>query len=375
MRRWSAHVTKSAGDVCTPTHARVRWRSAASAYNGNNTIPSTVRLPTLHEMNVPLHPPLHLFALNGSAPFGQRVARDLGVPLAAHEENDFDDGEYIVRAPAAVRGGHACVIHGLAGAPGQGSGERLCRLLFFIGALRDAGAARITAVLPYVAFARQDTRQQAGDPLTLRYVATLLEAAGADTVLTLDVHNLAAFQNAFRCRTEHLDGNALFAAHFAAVAGTGEVCVVAPDGGGIRRAEGLRLALASALDRPVSLAFVEKHRQGRELTGDLMAGDVAGKLAIVFDDIIGTGSTMARAVAACRAHGAARVMAAATHAIFAGDAAGTLARAGLDAGAVADTVHDGARAGPLFTVLDSGVLFARAIRALHDQVPLPHSLD
>lgn len=319
-----------------------------------------------------MNAPLHLFALAGSAPLGQRVAMHLGMPLAAHEEKDFDDGEYVVRAPATVRGGHACVIHSLAGGPGQGqgSGDRLCRLLFFIGALRDAGAARVTAVLPYVAFARQDTRHQAGDPLTLRYVATLLEAAGADTVLALDVHNLSAFQNAFRCRTEHLDGAALFAAHFAGVAGSDEVCVVAPDGGGIRRAEGLRVALARELGRPVSLAFVEKHRRGRELTGDLMAGDVAGKLAIVFDDIIGTGSTMARAVEASREHGAARVMAAATHAVFAGDAAGTLARAGLDAGAVADTVHDGVRAGPLFTVLDSGALFARAIRALHDQVPL-----
>jgi ribose-phosphate pyrophosphokinase len=313
--------------------------------------------------------PLHLFALAGSAPFGQRVARQLGTPLAAHEEKDFEDGEYEVSAPAAVRGGHACVVHALAGAPGQGSGERLCRLLFFIGALRDAGAARITAVLPYVAFARQDTRQQAGEPLTLRYVATLIEAAGADTVLALDVHNLSAFQNAFRCRTEHLDGSALFAAHFAAVAGTAEVCVVAPDGGGIRRAEGFRLALAQALGRPVALAFVEKHRHGSELTGDLMAGDVAGKLAIVFDDIIGTGGTMARAVTSCRERGAARVMAAATHAIFAGDAAGTLARAGLDDGAVADTVHDGSRAGELFTVLDSSALFAQAIRCLHAGVP------
>jgi ribose-phosphate pyrophosphokinase len=322
-----------------------------------------------------MNAPLHLFALAGSAPFGQRVARHLGMPLSAHDEKDFEDGEYVVRAPAAVRGGHACVIHSLAGGPEQGSGERLCRLLFFVGALRDAGAARVTAVLPYVAFARQDTRRQAGDPLTLRYVATLLEAAGVDTVLALDVHNLSAFQNAFRCRTEHLDGSALFAQHFAAVAGSDEVCVVAPDGGGIRRAEGLRQALARELGRPVSLAFLEKHRNGSVLTGDLMAGDVAGKLAIVFDDIIGTGGTMARAVQASREHGAARVMAAATHAVFAGDAAMALARAGLDAGAVADTVHDGSRAGELFTVLDSGVLFARAIRALHDDVPLSRPLD
>ncbi|TWI67717.1 ribose-phosphate pyrophosphokinase [Pseudoduganella lurida] len=314
-----------------------------------------------------LHPHLHLFALGTSAPFGRRVARHLGIELAAHEENEFDDGEYTLRVPAAVRGAHACVIHSLAGAPGQGSGERLCRLLFFVAALRDAGAARVTVALPYVAYARQDCSREPGEPLTLRYVATLLEAAGADVTVALDIHNLGAFQNAFRHRTVHLDGSALFAAHFATVAGGDEICIVAPDGGGIRRADALRQALAAVLGRPVALAFVEKHRDGRELSGDLMAGDVAGRLAIVFDDIIGTGHTMARAAEAARARGAARVLAAATHAIFAGDAAAVLARAGIDGGAVADTVQDGARAGPLFTVLDSAVLFAAAIRSLEDE--------
>jgi ribose-phosphate pyrophosphokinase len=337
-------------------------RAAACIYNGGI---ATFAID-------PMNPPLHLFALAGSAPFGQRVARHLGIALATHDEKDFEDGEHIVRVPPSVRGGHACVVHSLAGGADQGSGERLCRLLFFVAALRDTGAARVTVALPYLAFARQDSRQQEGDPLTVRYVATLLEAAGADAVVALDVHNLAAFQNAFRCRTLHLDGSALFASHFAPLARDKDVCIVAPDGGGIRRAERLRQALAQEAGRPVALAFVEKHRHGSTLTGDLMAGDVAGKVAIVVDDIIGTGHTMARALRASRAHGAARVLAAATHAVFAGPAADVLAEAGLDGGAVADTVQDGTRAGGQFAVLDSGVLFARAIRALHDGVPMPH---
>ncbi len=317
--------------------------------------------------------PLHLIALNAGTPFGLRVAHHLGTGLAGHGEQDFDDGEFLLRAPAAVRGGDVYVIQALAAVAEQGSGERLSRLLFLAGALRDAGAARITAVLPYVAFARQDARREPGDPLALRYVATHLEAAGIDAVLALDVHNLSAFQNAFRCRTEHLDGSALFAARIAADAPDEDFCVVAPDGGGIRRAECLREALAQALCRPVTLAFVEKHRHGSTLTGDLLAGDVAGKTAIVFDDIIGTGHTMARAVRACRAHGATRVLAAATHAVFAGDAAAALADAGVDGVIVADTVQEGGRALAIgdgkVAVLDTSALFAQAIRALHEGAP------
>jgi ribose-phosphate pyrophosphokinase len=320
-------------------------------------------VPAVPAMTVPLH----LFALGASAPFGRRVAARLGIELAAHDEKEFEDGEFTLRVPPSVRGGHACVIHALAGSKEQGSGERLCRLLFFVAALRDAGAARVTAVLPYVAYARQDSSREPGEPLTLRYVATLLEAAGADVTVALDIHNLAAFQNAFRRRTVHLDGSALFASHFAGLVGQDEVCIVAPDGGGIRRADALRHGLAAALGRPVALAFVEKHREGSRLTGDLMAGDVAGKVAIVFDDIIGTGHTMARAAAAARARGASRVLAAATHAIFAGDATAVLEAAGIDGGAVADTVHDGVRAGPPFTVLDSSALFAAAIRSLQGE--------
>lgn len=323
--------------------------------------------------------PLHLIALNAGTPFGLRVAHHLGTGLAGHGEQDFDDGEFLLRAPAAVRGGDVYVIQALAADigpepnTGQGSGERLCRLLFLAGALRDAGAARITAVLPYVAFARQDARREASEPLALRYLATQLEAAGVDAVLALDVHNLSAFQNAFRCRSEHLDGSALFAARIAAVAQDEEFCVVAPDGGGIRRAECLREALAQALCRPVTLAFVEKHRRGGTLSGDLMAGDVAGKTAIVFDDIIGTGHTMARAVRACREHGATRVLAAATHAVFAGEAAAALEQAGVDGVIVADTVQEGERALAVgagkVTVLDTAALFAQAIRMLHEGTP------
>ena len=89
----------------------------------------------------------------------------------------------------------------------QSGNDKLCRLLFFIGALNDAAAARVTAVVPYLAYARKDRKSKARDPVTTRYVAALFEAVGTNAVVTMDVHNLAAYQNAFRCRTEHLEAN------------------------------------------------------------------------------------------------------------------------------------------------------------------------
>src|SRR5512135_3205205 len=140
--------------------------------------------------------PIHLFALNASRAFGERVAQRLGMPLSPHEERDFEDGEHKARPLASVRGADVFVIQSLYGEPGQGVNDKLCRLLFFIGALRDASAGRVTAVVPYLCYARKDRKTQARDPVTTRYVAALFEAVGTDRVLTLDVHNLAAFQNA-----------------------------------------------------------------------------------------------------------------------------------------------------------------------------------
>lgn len=115
--------------------------------------------------------------------------------------------------------------------PGHSIHDRLCRLLFLLGALRDAGAARLTAVLPYLAYAHKDQRSQPRDPVTHRYLAQLLEAVGVDGVVTLDVHNRAAFQNAFRRPVVHLEARSLFVAHFAAR--SADWVVVAPDGGAI----------------------------------------------------------------------------------------------------------------------------------------------
>ena len=219
------------------------------------------------------------------------------------------------------------VIHSLYGEPAQSANDKLVRLLFFIGALKDAAAGRVTAVVPYLAYARKDRKTKARDPVTTRYVACLFEAVGTDCVVTLDVHNLAAFQNAFRCRTENLEANSLFVAHFAPLVRDAEVAVVSPDAGGIKRAEQFRNRLADALQRPVGAAFAEKYRSAGVVSGEALVGDVGGKVAIIIDDLISAGTTIARAAQACRDHGATRVLAAASHGLFAGAANAVLAPA------------------------------------------------
>lgn len=333
--------------------------------------------PTLPDMSadvmtypapMPSHAPM-LFALNASRAFGEQVSRKLGVSLSAHEEREFEDGEHKARPLVSVRGRDVFVLHSLYGELRQSGNDKLCRLLFFIGAVKDAGAASVTAVVPYLAYARKDRKSKARDPVTTRYVAALFEAVGADAVMTMDVHNLAAYQNAFRCRSEHLEAGQLFAAHFGTLLKGHDVVVVSPDAGGIKRAEQFRLRLTQALGAPVGAAFAEKYRSGDVVSGDMLVGDVKGKDAIIIDDLISTGTTLARTARTCIELGAARVMATATHGLFMGDAHRILADPALERIVVTDTVPpfrlpEGATKDKL-TVLGSSALFAEAVRRLH----------
>jgi len=321
-----------------------------------------------------MHPEdLQLFALQASRDFGDQVARRLGIALAGHEEREFEDGEHKTRPLESVRGKDVYVLHSLHGAPGASANDKLVRLLFFIGALKDAGADRVTAVMPYLAYARKDRRSKPRDPVNSRYLAQLFEAIGTDRVLTLDVHNLAAYQNAFRIPAEHLEARQLFAAHFAALFGAEfgaeELVVVSPDAGGVKRAEAFRQTLGRLVNRPVGAAFVEKYRSGGVVSGEAVVGEVAGKTAIIIDDLISSGTTLARAAAACKARGAKRVFAAATHGVFAAEAERALADPALDRVVVTDSISPLRLPAQLLQhkviVLETAPLFAEAIRRLH----------
>jgi ribose-phosphate pyrophosphokinase len=311
-----------------------------------------------------------LFALQASRGFGQEVGAKLGVPLAPHEEREFEDGEHKARPLASVRDRDVYVLHSLYGEPGQSANDKLCRMLFFIAALQDAGAARVTAVVPYLAYARKDRRSQPRDPVTTRYVACLFEAVGVDGVLALDVHNPAAFQNAFRCRTEELEACNLFVDHFVPLIGAEEITVVAPDAGGVKRAERFRQRLEAVAGRPVGMAFAEKHRSRGVVSGAAFIGDVAGRTCIVVDDLIAAGTTIVRTAEACRARGAARVFAAATHGVFAAAANTVLATSAVERIVVTDSVPPLRATDPAFraklAVVGVAGLVAEAIRRLHE---------
>jgi ribose-phosphate pyrophosphokinase len=311
-----------------------------------------------------------LFALNATRDFGARVAQHLGVALAAHEEREFEDGEHKARPLEPVRGRDVYVVQSLYSDTNASVNDKLVRLLFFLGAVRDAGAARVTAVIPYLAYARKDARTQPRDPLTTRYVAQLIEAVGTDRAVALDVHNPVAFQNAFRIHAEHLDTARLFARHLAPrVANRTRVVVVSPDPGGFKRAERLRQALARLMGRDVELAFMEKARAKGVLTTGRLVGDVAGGAVIIIDDIIATGGTLAAAARACREHGAVSVLMAATHGLFIAPAGRVLAEDAIERVIVTDSVPpfrlDPELVARKVEVLSVAPLLGEAIARLH----------
>ncbi|HSE11661.1 MAG TPA: ribose-phosphate diphosphokinase, partial [Rudaea sp.] len=320
-----------------------------------------------------------IFALGASRDLGDRIARSLGLALARCEEREFEDGEHKARSLDSVRARDVYVVHSLYSDDEQSANDKLCRLLFFLGSLRDAGAARVTALVPYLCYARKDRRTKARDPVTTRYVASMFEAVGVDALVTLEVHNPAAFDNAFRCATVHLQAYRLFASCLAPLLGSADVVVVSPDEGGMKRAEVFRQALARTLGRAVDLGFMEKTRSAGVVAGERLFAEVGGRSAVIFDDLISTGTTLLRAAQACRRAGARTVHAAATHGLFVGNAIRVLADPAIDRVIVADSVMPFRLAQEIgerkVTLIDTASLFADAIRFLRGEALATGSPD
>lgn len=308
-----------------------------------------------------------LFALSATATLGQSIAAALGASLSPLEERTFDDGECKVRPLENVGGADCYVIQSLHGGPDLSVHDKLCRLLFFTGALKDAGAQRVTVVAPYLCYARKDRRTKPFDPVTVRYLAAMFETAGCDRILTLEVHNPAAFENAFRIRAISLPAASLFV-DLAAGLGDGPLCVLSPDPGGAKRAEQFREALEARIGQPVAKAFADKHRSAGVVSGELLVGDVAHKTVLIVDDLISTGGTLARAARAARLAGAARVLAFAAHGLFMPGAEAAMAEPDLERVIVTDAVppfrltHEAVRA--KVEVAPAAPLLAEAIRRL-----------
>lgn len=311
-----------------------------------------------------------LFALQSSKALGTSIADKLHQPLARHEERNFAGGEQKTRPSEEVSGRDVYVIHSLHGEEGESANDKLVRLLIFIGALKDAGAERVTAVTPYIAYGRKDRKTKPRDPVSSRYVASLFEAVGTNRIVTLEVHNISAFENAFRCCTPvHVPLAGLLADHLVAAYPNTELAVVSPDAGGAKRAELLRHTLEARLGRPVGNALMEKHRSMGIVSGSIFAGDVKDKTAIIVDDLISSGTTIVRAAAACRAAGAAKVVAAAAHGMFQ-PGAPLFSPEGPDEIIVTDSVPVPASLADRVILVSAAGLLADVISRLHDHRPV-----
>ena len=312
---------------------------------------------------------LAVFSLESGRALRNRICHALGIPPGRHEEREFEDGEHKTRPLESVRGRDVYLVESLHKDAELTVGDKLTRTLFFLAALRDVGASRVTLVAPYLCYSRKDRRTKPRDPVTTRYVAMLFEAVGIDRVVTVDVHNEAAYENAFRVPAEHLTAVPVLVDAFAPVVGGQGAVVVSPDAGGVKRAERFRQALEARLDRSVAFAFVEKFRSEGVVRGGAVVGDVGDRVAIILDDLISSGTTLSRAALACRERGARVVHAAATHAVFSRDSVRVLGSAQIDRIVVLDTV--GAHppeVDPLrnrVRTLDCAPLLAEAIQRLH----------
>lgn len=324
---------------------------------------TSARLPDAHHASV--------FSLESGHALVERVCGHLGITPGRHEEREFEDGEHKIRPLESVGGRDVYVVQSLFGEEKRSVNDKFVRLLFFVAALRDAGATRTTVVAPYLCYARKDVRTKPRDPVTTRYVAMLFEAVGVDRIVVMDVHNPAAYENAFRIPAEQLTAVHSFVDALAPLVGDRAVAVVSPDAGGVKRAEQFRQALERRLARSVGFAFLEKFRSEGVVRGGAVAGDVKDRAVIIIDDLISSGTTLARAAAACRERGAQVVYAAATHGVFAADAGRVLADSAIERVFVLDTIaplriaHESARR--RIEVIDCAPLLATAIHRLHTE--------
>ncbi len=335
-----------------------------------------------------------LFGLDGSRQYAQRVARYLDVPLARHIEKYFADKEPYVRSDENVRGCDVYVITSLYSGQDQSVGEKFAKALLFIGSLRDASARRITLVTPYLPFARQDRKTESRAPISIKYFAQAIEAVGVDRVLTMDVHNLSAFQNAFRIPTDTLEAKNLLADFLCGVdvehGVDGEpqyvdvhipdplindpqnVAILAPDSGGMGRAKRFRSALEKRLHmgNQIDVVYLDKERiSGNEVIASKIVGDVKGKRVIILDDLISSGSTIAAASRAVEKHGGEVWAACATHGLFVGKATQHLES--VKRLVVADTIQpfrlDAKTWHDRLFLIPTAMMFAQAIRRTHEE--------
>ena len=284
------------------------------------------------------------------------ISEKLDVPLTDARLRRFPDGEINVKIEDSMRGHDVFVIQPTS----PPVNEHLMELFIILDALRRASAGRVTAVIPYYGYARKERKTQPREPISAKLIANFITLAGADRLLLFDLH-AEAIEGFFDVPTDHLSPHRIFA-DYLKTKNLHHLTVVAPDAGGGRRAE----AVANDLQAPI--AFGYKRRTG---DGDVdtiaVSGDVKGRDCVVVEDIITTGGTISKVVQALRNQGAGRVLVAATHPVFTGNAVERLRQADVEEVIVTDSVPiDADKLGPPLTVLSVAPLLAEAIIRVHE---------
>jgi len=302
---------------------------------------------------------LKLLTGNANRPLAEEIAQYLCVPLADAEVTRFSDGEVYVQVNENVRGADVFVIQPTC----PPVNDTLMELLIMVDAMKRASARRITAVLPYYGYARQDRKVQSRVPISARLVADLLEAAGIDRVLALDLH-AGQIQGFFSVPVDHLFAGPVVMIDYLKKKDLHEPVIVAPDAGGVERAR----AMAKRFD--AGLAIIDKRREGPNSAVAMhLIGDVKGRDAIVIDDIIDTAGTLAQAVSAVEREGARRILACGVHAVLSGPAIERIKKSPIEEVVVTNSipVADGKRIPSRITVLSVAPLLGEAIRRIHDE--------
>lgn len=310
--------------------------------------------------------PPTVFLLDDSDDFARSLATALGGSLAPLEQRSFEDGEHKLRPLIPVRGDDVCVVCRLAGTAERSVDERIMRLLFLVATLRDHGARRISVIAPYLPYARKDRRTRPHDPLTLRYLAQLLETAGVARLAVMDVHNLAAFENAFRCETLHLEAAPWLIDALVRPGSQAPLAVLSPDTGGIKRAEQFRELLEQRTGRQSHLVFLEKYRRGDRVWGDGIVGRLSDCQVVIVDDLVAGGTTLSRALDNCAREGVKEVVAVASHGVFSPGAEALLAHPALHRLVVTDSVDSNLlrQSHPRLDVIPVAPIVAEAVSLL-----------
>ena len=300
---------------------------------------------------------LKVFGGTGNPDLARAIAEAAGVTMGRAKIDRFPDGETLIKLEDDVRGRDCFIVQSTC----PPVNENLMELLIFIDCLRRASARRITAVIPYFGYARQDRKDEGRVPITAKLVANLIYEAGAHRVLTMDLH-AEQIQGFFDLPVDHLTAMPVIAGHIEGL-NLNNCVVVSPDVGNVKQ------ATAYAVRLGMELAVIDKRRLGGDsAVASRVIGDVEGKVVLLFDDMVTTGGTVSEAVRLLRKNGVDRFLLAATHGVFAGPAVERVRRADIDRVIVTNTIplHAEAVKGlPQITVLSVAPLLGEAIRRIH----------